>query len=98
MPIPSQLIIMVHNLMIIDYGLDHLGSIHNVYAFQGMWIIQEADNLIPDSHWIWADSTYPTKTWCMVPFKAMQNTLLLRPQKIYNQHLSKVHTVVSNHG
>ena len=43
----------------------------HMYGFQGMQIIQEADNLIPDGHWIWVDSAYPTKTWCMVPFKAI---------------------------
>ncbi|KAF9227634.1 hypothetical protein BS17DRAFT_671420, partial [Gyrodon lividus] len=30
-----QLVIMLHNLLIIDYGLGHPGSVHNTYTFQG---------------------------------------------------------------
>ena len=81
---------MLHNLFIVDYGLGHPRSVHDTYAFQGTWIAQEAEALIPENHWVWADSAYPTQTWCVVPFKATCNTPLLRLQKVYNCYLSKV--------
>ncbi|KIK12989.1 hypothetical protein PISMIDRAFT_72181, partial [Pisolithus microcarpus 441] len=62
-------IIMPHNLMIIDYALGQPGSVHDAYAFQGTQMSQDPTNLIPARHWIWADSAYPTETWCVVPFK-----------------------------
>ena len=81
---------MLHNLFIVDYGLGHPGSVHDTYAFQGTQIAQEAKALIPENHWVWADSAYPTQTWCVVPFKATHNTLLSRLQKVYNHYLLKV--------
>jgi hypothetical protein len=81
---------MLHNLFIVDYGLGHPGSVHNAYEFQGTHIAQNAEDLVPEGHWIWADSAYPTKTWCVVPFKAIRNMPLLRPQKLYNHYISKV--------
>ena len=81
---------MLHNLFIVDYGLGHPGSVHDAYAFQGTHIAQNAEDLVSEGHWIWADSTYPTKTWCVVPFKAVRNMSLSRPQKLYNRYLSKV--------
>ncbi|KAF9229421.1 hypothetical protein BS17DRAFT_667367, partial [Gyrodon lividus] len=67
-----QLIIMPHNLLIVDYGLGHPGSIHNAYAFQGTHITSQPATLIPCNHWIWADTAYPTETWCVVPFKKLR--------------------------
>jgi len=64
--------VMPHNLMIVDYALGQLGSIHDAYAFQGTRMAQDLANLISPCHWIWADSTYPCKTWCAVPFKKPQ--------------------------
>ena len=81
---------MLHNLFIVDYGLGHPRSVHDAYAFQGTRIAQEVEALIPENHWVWADSAYPTQTWCVVPFKATHNTPLSRPQKVYNHYLSKV--------
>ncbi|KIK12917.1 hypothetical protein PISMIDRAFT_81118, partial [Pisolithus microcarpus 441] len=86
------LIIMPHNLLVADYGLGHPRSVHNAYAFQGMQIAQDVEHLLPQGHWIWVDSAYPTQTWCIVPFKATRMAGLSRGQKEYNKHLSKVHT------
>ena len=85
---------MVHNLSIVDYRLGHSRSIHDAYVFQGTHIAQEAEGLVPHGHWVWADSAYPTKTWCVMPFKAAHNTPLSRPQKIYNCYLLKVRPLV----
>ena len=84
---------MPHNLLVVDYGLGHPGSVHDAYAFQGTEMAQDPEAQIPEGHWIWADSAYPTKPWCVVPFKATRTTVLSRPQKIYNRHLSKVRVI-----
>ena len=81
---------MLHNLFIVDYGLGHPRSVHDAYAFQGTRIAHEVEALIPENHWVWADSAYPMQTWCVVHFKVTHNTLLSRPQKVYNCYLSKV--------
>ena len=83
---------MPHNLLVADYGLGHPGSVHDAYAFQGTQVAQRADQVLPANHWIWADSAYPSQTWCVVPFKAARSVALSRGQKVYNQHLSKVRT------
>lgn len=88
-----QVVVMVHNLFIVDFGLGHPGSVHDAHAFQGTHIAQEPDELIPEGHWIWADSAYPTKTWCVVPFKAFRGSPLSRPKNLYNRYLSKVRTL-----
>jgi len=88
-----QLVVMSHNLLVVDYGLGHPGSVHDAYAFQGTQLAQHSAQLIHKDHWIWADSAYPTRTWCVVPFKATRTSPLSREQKPYNQYLSKVHTL-----
>ncbi|KIK11569.1 hypothetical protein PISMIDRAFT_122415 [Pisolithus microcarpus 441] len=55
--------------MIVNYALGQPGSVHDAYAFQGTRILQDPANLIPARHWVWADSAYPTETWCVVPKK-----------------------------
>jgi len=85
-----QLVVMPHNLLVVDYGLGHPGSVHDAYAFQGTQLAQRPVQLIPKDHWIWADSAYPTQTWCVVLFKATRTLPLSREQKTYNQYLSKV--------
>ena len=85
-----QLVIMLHNLRIIDYGLGHPGSVHDAHAFLGTWVVQDPAGMIPPDHWIWADSTYPLQTWCVVPFKLTKSTGLSWSRNVYNKHLSKV--------
>ncbi|KAG2335780.1 hypothetical protein BDR05DRAFT_978902 [Suillus weaverae] len=70
-----QAAVMPHNLIIVDYALGHPGS-------------HEA--LLPDDHWIWADSAYPLEKWCIVPFKKPRNGMLTKDQKTFNYHLSTV--------
>ncbi|KIJ61941.1 hypothetical protein HYDPIDRAFT_77016, partial [Hydnomerulius pinastri MD-312] len=65
-------------------------------AFQGTQLAQHPAWLIPKDHWIWADSAYPTHTWCVVPFKATKTTPLTRAQKTYNRYLSKVRVRVEH--
>ncbi|KIJ58650.1 hypothetical protein HYDPIDRAFT_102251, partial [Hydnomerulius pinastri MD-312] len=35
-----QLVIMPHNLLVVDYSLGHPGSVHDAYAFQGTQLAQ----------------------------------------------------------
>ncbi|KIJ64804.1 hypothetical protein HYDPIDRAFT_55386, partial [Hydnomerulius pinastri MD-312] len=82
-----QLVIMPHNLMIVDYGLGNPGSVHDAYAFQGTRIAKYHATLIPEGHWVWADTAYPTETWCVVPFKKPKNKGLTWKQKRYNRYV-----------
>ena len=84
-----QLVIMPHDLRIVDYGLGHPGSVHDAHAFQGTRMARNPKALIPHDHWIWADSAYPTQCWCVVPFKATGEGLT-RAKNLYNKYLSKV--------
>lgn len=86
----QQVVVMVHNLRIVDYGLGHPGSVHDSYAFQSTRVAQEAQELIPEGHWLWADSAYALKTWSLVPFKTARGVPMSRAQKLYNRHLSTV--------
>lgn len=81
---------MPHNLLIADYSLGHPGSTHDAYAFKSTRVYQEHDTLLPDDHWIWADSAYPLEKWCIPPFKKPRNGRLTRDQKTFNIHLSRV--------
>ncbi|KAG2055851.1 hypothetical protein BDR06DRAFT_1044727 [Suillus hirtellus] len=73
-----QVVIMPHNLMIVDYSLGQPGK----HA-----------NLLPDDHWVWADSAYPLEPWCIPPFKKPLNRQLTKDQKTFNYHLSKIHSL-----
>ncbi|KIJ05356.1 hypothetical protein PAXINDRAFT_93582 [Paxillus involutus ATCC 200175] len=55
-----QVVVMPHNLIIMDYALGHPGSVHDAWAFQGTHITSNPPTFIPCNHWTWADSAYPT--------------------------------------
>ena len=81
---------MTHNLMFVDYALGQPGSVHDTYAFQGTWMVQNPAGIVPPQHWIWADVVYPCETWCAVPFKKPHGGSLTGRQNTYNRYLSKV--------
>jgi len=83
---------MPHNLLVVDYGLGHPGSVHDAWAFQGTAVALDPKRMIPHDHWTWADSAYPLETWCTVPFKKPRGGRLTRDQNLYNKYLSKVCT------
>ncbi|KIJ13923.1 hypothetical protein PAXINDRAFT_80076 [Paxillus involutus ATCC 200175] len=56
---------------------------------------KDPDRQVPQDHWIWADSAYPTQTWCVVPFKAVGGPLS-RTKNIYNKYLSRVRVRVEH--
>ncbi|KAG2053459.1 hypothetical protein BDR06DRAFT_885881 [Suillus hirtellus] len=86
----SQAVILLHNLLIVDYSLGHPGSIHDAFAFQSTHLYEEHADLLPDGHWVWVDSAYPLEPWCIAPFKKPHNRQLTKNQKTFNYHLSKV--------
>ena len=85
---------MPHNLLVVDYCLGHLGSVNDASAFQGARLARQPD-LIPKGHWMWADSAYPMKPWCVVPFEGQRSAPLSSPQKVFNTHLSKVRALIA---
>ncbi|KAG2346325.1 hypothetical protein BDR05DRAFT_858502, partial [Suillus weaverae] len=59
-------------------------------AFRSTRLYEEHDDLLPDGHWVWADSAYPLEPWCIAPFKKPRNGRLTKDQKTFNYHLSKI--------
>lgn len=88
--IARQIVNLIHNLRIVDYGLGHTGSVHDSYAFESTRIHQEHDQLLEPNEWIWADSAYPCNTWCVPPFKKLPGRQLTPQQKKFNYHLARV--------
>ncbi|KIM56625.1 hypothetical protein SCLCIDRAFT_132182 [Scleroderma citrinum Foug A] len=81
--------------MIVDYALGQPGSVHNAYAFHRTQIYQDP-GLIPQHHWIWADSAYPCEKWCAIPFKKPHGGGLTHRQNTYNRYLSKIRVRVEH--
>ncbi|KAG2061987.1 hypothetical protein BDR06DRAFT_853016, partial [Suillus hirtellus] len=82
-------VILPHNLLIVDYSLGHPRSVHDAFAFRSTRLYEEHADLLPDGHWVWADSAYPLEPWCIVPYKKPRNGRLTKDQKTFNYHLSK---------
>ncbi|KAG2342246.1 hypothetical protein BDR05DRAFT_1027075 [Suillus weaverae] len=60
-----QVVLMIHNLAIVDYAISHTSSAHDAYAFQSTHIYHHHTTLFGDHHWIWADSAYLLEPWCI---------------------------------
>ncbi|KIK23176.1 hypothetical protein PISMIDRAFT_100908, partial [Pisolithus microcarpus 441] len=60
-------------------------------AFSHTHIYCHPETFLGADEWIWADSTYPSLLWCIVPFKRSSMGLMPNMQKTFNQHLSKIH-------
>ncbi|KAF9220937.1 hypothetical protein BS17DRAFT_797445 [Gyrodon lividus] len=58
------------------YGLGLPDSVYDAYAFQLTWTARDHEELLGEGHWIWADSAYPSETWCVMPFKKPKNGCL----------------------
>ncbi|KIK79474.1 hypothetical protein PAXRUDRAFT_161215 [Paxillus rubicundulus Ve08.2h10] len=93
-----QLVIMPHNLRIVNYALGQPGSVHDVYAFQGTQIAQDHATLIPCGHWTWADTAYPTEKWCVMPFKKPRGGTKTKSRiciiNMYQRYTPWVHTLL----
>jgi len=75
------------SLAIVDYAVGHTGSVHNAQAFR---VTQEHKCILAPGEWIWADSAYPPKMWCVTPFQKPAGGKLSPNQQTYNYHVSKV--------
>ncbi|KIK15368.1 hypothetical protein PISMIDRAFT_80549, partial [Pisolithus microcarpus 441] len=83
-------IILLHNLQIVDYVIGVPGSLHDSNVFSCSHIYHHPETFLGAGEWIWANSAYPSLPWCVVPFKCSSTELMPDSQKIFNQHLSKV--------
>jgi len=79
-----------------DYGVGHIGSVHNAWAFQSTRTFKEHDKIFGPDKWQWADSAYPSETWPVSPYKKPVGSELSPDQWTYNYYISKVH-VTHNH-
>lgn len=87
---------MPHNLRIVDYVIGVPGSVHDSNAFAKARIARHPQTFLGGNEWIWADSAYGARPWCVVPFKRPAAGGLTGDQKTFNNHLSKVvRTVLS---
>ena len=77
-------------LAIVDYAVGHTGSVHNAQAFCATHIFKEHKCILAPGEWIWADSAYPPKMWCVTPFQKPAGGKLSPNQQTYNYHVSKV--------
>ncbi|EGO26454.1 hypothetical protein SERLADRAFT_360716 [Serpula lacrymans var. lacrymans S7.9] len=86
----AQITTLPHNLKIVDYGLGHTGSVHDLSAFCDTAIYQTPEKFFTAGEWLWGDSAYPVSPTCVLPFKRVPNQALTRQQRHFNYHLSRV--------
>ncbi|KIK13888.1 hypothetical protein PISMIDRAFT_118029 [Pisolithus microcarpus 441] len=64
-----KVIILPHNLRIVDYVIGVPSSLHDSNVFSHTRIYRHLETFLGADEWIWADLAYPSLPWCMVPFK-----------------------------
>ncbi|EGO04952.1 hypothetical protein SERLA73DRAFT_35912, partial [Serpula lacrymans var. lacrymans S7.3] len=79
--ISFQIVVSPHNLRIYDYSTGHAGSTHDASALCDTRIYNKHQTLFGPIEWIWADSAYPSKKWCVVPFKKSLGGKIIHNQK-----------------
>ena len=92
-----QVIIMLQNLRIVDYVIGVPGSLHDSTSFSHAWIYHHPQAFLSANKWIWADTAYPSLTWCVVPFKKPSGRELAVDQKFFNYCLSLVSIMVASY-
>jgi len=81
---------MPHNLRIVDYVIGIPGSVHDSNAFAKTRISRHPQTFFGAYEWLWADSAYGARPWCVVPYKRPAAGGLTDNQKKFNYRLSKV--------
>ncbi|KAF9511869.1 hypothetical protein BS47DRAFT_1281314, partial [Hydnum rufescens UP504] len=76
------------NLHIIDYVLGPTGSMHDSSAFELSDMAKNPAAWFSDHEWVWGDSAYALRPWCIVPYKKPHS--LFQNNEIFNYHLSKI--------
>ncbi|OBZ71019.1 hypothetical protein A0H81_09532 [Grifola frondosa] len=86
----TQLVTFLPTGRFLDYAAGNVGSVHDSEAFCMTRMYREHDRLLGPGEWIWADSAYPSETWCVTPFKKPTNGALTADQKTFNRNLSSI--------
>jgi hypothetical protein len=68
----------------------HTGSVHDSWSFRSTRIFKDHEHVLAPDEWIWADSAYPSETWCVSPYKKPIGGELTPDQRTYNYHVSRV--------
>jgi hypothetical protein len=87
-----KVVILPHNLRVIDYVIGVPGSLHDSNVFGRTRVTRNPNDFFGANQWLWADSAYASQVWCVTPFKRPPGGALTREQKTFNYHLSKVST------
>ncbi|KAG2061611.1 hypothetical protein BDR06DRAFT_862382, partial [Suillus hirtellus] len=58
-------VILPHNLHIVDYIIGVPGSLHNSNVFRYTRIAQTPEDFFGGGQWLWADSAYAAQMWCV---------------------------------
>jgi hypothetical protein len=74
----------------VDYVVGLVGSIHDSTAFATSRISDDPNSFFSANEWMWADSAYPCRIWCIPPFKRPAKGRLTAFQKKFNYFLSTV--------
>ena len=86
----SQLVTLLDSLIVADYAVGHTSSVHDSFAFRSTHVFKEHERILAPGEWIWADSAYPTESWCVAPFRKPAGGELSADQRTYNYHVSRV--------
>ncbi|KAG2340370.1 hypothetical protein BDR05DRAFT_1035276 [Suillus weaverae] len=86
----AQVVILPHNLRIVDYVIGVPGSLRDSNVFGRTRVARNPDDFFGVNQWLWADSAYASQVWCVTPFKRLPGGALTRDQKTFNYRLSKV--------
>jgi hypothetical protein len=74
----------------VDYAIGLPGSVHDANAFGHTRVARHPDQFFAANKWLWADSAYPSQTWCVTPFKKPVGGSLGPDKRKFNYHLSSV--------
>ncbi|KAG2064170.1 hypothetical protein BDR04DRAFT_1035994 [Suillus decipiens] len=65
----AQVVILPHNLCIVDYVIGIPGSLHDSNVFGQTRVTRTPNNFFGMNQWLWANSAYALQVWCVMPFK-----------------------------
>ncbi|KZT66355.1 hypothetical protein DAEQUDRAFT_654579, partial [Daedalea quercina L-15889] len=94
--IQAIIIILIHNLLIVDYAVGKPGSAHDATGFKDTYFYKHHEELLQSDEWIWADSAFTLTQWLITPFKAPRGKQLTRRQRRFNYYLSKIRVAVEH--
>ena len=86
----GQFVMLLHNLCFVDYLLGRTGITHDSYTFQSTRISSDQQAFFAEGEWMWVDSAYPIRPWCITPFRKWPGGNLSWEEKHFNYHLSTV--------